>query len=58
MDTDSLDAEVKARIPEGQKQKLIAIARERHLKVADIVREALREKIALSKFAASKRQTA
>ncbi len=57
MDTDTLNAEVKARIQKDQKQKLIEIARARHLKVADIVREALREKIALSKLAAQKRQT-
>jgi predicted transcriptional regulator len=48
MDAETLDAEVKARIPEDQKKRLREIARERHLKLADIVREALREKIAAS----------
>lgn len=43
-----LDAEVKARVPEAQKERLQAIARSRHLKVADIVREAIREKIGAS----------
>lgn len=46
MDTETLDAEVKARIPEGEKKHLQRIAIERHLKLADIIREALREKIA------------
>ncbi len=45
MDTQALDSEVKARIPEEQKRALRLIARERHLKVSDIVREAIREKI-------------
>lgn len=45
MDAEPLDAEVKARIPEGHKKQLEQIARGRHLKVADIVREAIREKI-------------
>lgn len=48
MDAELLDAEVKARIPKDQKKKLEGMARERHLKTADIVREALREKIALT----------
>lgn len=45
MDTETLDAEIKARIPEQQKRALQALARERHLKVADIIREAIREKV-------------
>jgi hypothetical protein len=45
MDAETLDAEVKARIPKGQKKHLQQIATERHLKLADIIREALREKI-------------
>ncbi len=45
MEQEVLDSEVKARIPESQKQRLQAIAQARHLKLADIIREAIREKI-------------
>ena len=42
---EKLDAELKARIPKGMSRKLKQIARARHLKVADVVREALRVKV-------------
>lgn len=45
MDQPALDAEVKTRIGSKQKKQLETIARRRHLKVADVMREALREKI-------------
>lgn len=45
MEQETLDSEIKARIPEAQKLKLQDLARDRHLKVADIIREAIREKI-------------
>jgi len=41
-----LDAVIKTRVPLKDKQALERIARERHLKMADILREATREKIA------------
>lgn len=50
MDAETLDAEVKARIPEGQKARLKEIAIARHLKVADIIREAVREKISATEL--------
>lgn len=53
MDAETLDAEVKARIPEGQKARLQEIAISRHLKVADIIREAVREKISAELVAAN-----
>jgi hypothetical protein len=45
MDRDILDAEVKTRIPKAHKKRLQAIAIARHLKLADILREAIREKL-------------
>jgi predicted transcriptional regulator len=45
MDEEPLDGEVKTRISLSQKRRLQEIARERHLKVADIIREAIREKL-------------
>jgi len=45
MDGDILDAEVKTRIPKADKKRLQAIADARHLKLADILREAIREKL-------------
>jgi hypothetical protein len=41
----ALDAELKTRVPKQHKRKLRAIALSRHLKVSDILREAIREKI-------------
>ncbi len=45
MSTESLNEDVKTRIPKRMKTSLEAVAKERHLKVSDIVREALREKL-------------
>lgn len=45
MGADTLDAEVKARIPKEQKQQLQELADARQLKVADIIREAIRTKL-------------
>lgn len=56
MDAAPLDAEVKARIPEAQKNKLQEIARDRHLKMADIIREAIREKIEAAELAGQMRE--
>lgn len=41
-----LDETVKTRLPKAHKKSLRAIAISRHLKVADVIREAIREKIA------------
>lgn len=46
MEQEVLDSEVKARVSEAQKHRLQELANERHLKVSDIIREAIREKIA------------
>jgi len=43
MSTEKLTDDVKTRVPKDTKRKLEAIAKGRHLKLADIVREALRE---------------
>jgi Arc/MetJ-type ribon-helix-helix transcriptional regulator len=43
-----LTAEIKTRISPQQKEALEAIARGRHLKVSDIIREAIREKLAMT----------
>lgn len=40
-----LDKEIKVRVTEDIREKIEAIAAARHLKVADIVREALRQHI-------------
>jgi hypothetical protein len=40
-----LDETVKTRLPRAHKKSLRAIAIARHLKMADVVREAIREKI-------------
>jgi hypothetical protein len=45
MRDEDLDAEVKTRAPKQHKEKLREIAISRHLKLSDIVREAIREKI-------------
>ena len=45
MEQEVLDSEVKARIPEKQKKRLQQLAKMRHLKPSDIIREAIREKI-------------
>lgn len=45
MKSEVLDAEVKTRIPKAHKHRLKAMAISRHLKLADILREAIREKI-------------
>lgn len=45
MSTPTLDEEVKARIPQGDKDKLQRMADFRHLKISDILREAIREKL-------------
>jgi hypothetical protein len=45
MDKEIMDSEVKTRIPIAYKKALITIAAARHLKLADILREAIREKI-------------
>jgi hypothetical protein len=46
MRNEALDAELKTRVPKQHKRKLREIAVSRHLKVSDILREAIREKIA------------
>lgn len=46
MAVERFDASVKTRVPSELKQGLKAIAQRRHLDVADIVREALRELVA------------
>jgi hypothetical protein len=43
MSTERLNEAIKTRVPRASKRALEQIARERHLDVADIVREALRE---------------
>jgi hypothetical protein len=45
MKNELLDAEVKTRIPKAHKKLLRDLAFSRHLKVADILREAIREKL-------------
>lgn len=45
MGAETLDAEVKARIPKEQKYQLQELADARQLKVADIIREAIRAKL-------------
>lgn len=40
-----MDAELKTRVPKQHKKRLREIAVSRHLKVSDILREAIREKI-------------
>jgi predicted transcriptional regulator len=45
MRDEALDAELKTRVPKQHKKKLREIAVSRHLKVSDILREAIREKI-------------
>jgi predicted transcriptional regulator len=45
MRNETLDAEIKTRIPKGQKRRLRELAVSRHLKTSDILREAIREKI-------------
>ncbi len=45
MKNEVLDAELKTRVPKQHKKKLNEIAISRHLKVSDILREAIREKI-------------
>jgi hypothetical protein len=45
MDKEVMDSEIKTRIPIAYKKALAAIAAARHLKLADILREAIREKI-------------
>jgi Arc/MetJ-type ribon-helix-helix transcriptional regulator len=45
MDSELLEAEVKTRIPLAHKKELQALARGRYLKLSDIVREAIREKL-------------
>ena len=43
MSSDSLTEEVKARVPQELKDAVAQLAKQRHLKPADIIREALRE---------------
>jgi uncharacterized UPF0146 family protein len=45
MKNETLDSELKARVPRQHKKKLHEIAISRHLKVSDILREAIREKL-------------
>jgi hypothetical protein len=45
MKNEVLDAEVRARVPKQYKKKFREIAISRHLKVSDILREAIREKL-------------
>ncbi len=45
MRNETLDAELKTRVPKEDKKKFRKIATSRHLKVSDILREAIREKI-------------
>jgi predicted transcriptional regulator len=45
MRNDALDAELKTRVAKQDKKKLRQIADSRHLKVSDILREAIREKL-------------
>jgi len=45
MRDDALDAELKTRVSKRDKKKLRKIAGSRHLKVSDVLREAIREKI-------------
>jgi hypothetical protein len=42
---EALDAELKTRVPKEHKKKVREMATSRHLKVSDILREAIREKI-------------
>jgi len=48
MRDEALDAVLKARVPKQVKKKLREIAVSRHLKLSDIFREALREKLSVS----------
>ena len=45
MRNEALDAELKTRVPRQHKKRLREIAAARHLKVSDILREAIREKL-------------
>jgi hypothetical protein len=45
MRNETLDTELKTRVPKEYKKRLREIAVSRHLKVSDILREAIREKI-------------
>jgi hypothetical protein len=45
MRNEALDAELKTRVTKQHKKRLREIAVSRHLKVSDILREAIREKI-------------
>jgi len=46
MSTEKLEADIKTRVQPSMKRQLESIAASRHLDVADIVREALREFVA------------
>lgn len=46
MPQEILDAEIKTRLPQEHKNQLVRIAVARHLRVSDILREAVREKLA------------
>jgi len=50
MEHDNLDAEVKTRVTPQQKEQLEKLAEARHLKVSDILREAIREKLSAAKI--------
>lgn len=43
MSTETLDAQIKTRLPKAVKEAFEQIARDRHLDAADIYRQALRE---------------
>jgi predicted transcriptional regulator len=45
MRNETLDAELKTRVPKQDKKRLHEMAAARHLKVSDILREAIREKL-------------
>jgi len=45
MDVEALDAEIKTLLPKEHKDRLQVIARRRHLKLSDILREAIRDKL-------------
>ena len=49
MPQEPLDAEIKTRVPKQHKLQLEKIATARHLKLSDILREAVREKLALKR---------
>ena len=49
MEPQPLTEEIKARVPESFKTGLAAVAANRHLKPADIIREAVREYLARRK---------